>query len=204
MLVTNIWWVTARETAPLTGTKAGRTRARLVAAAYELFGEQGYDATTVAQIARRAGVTEMTFYRHVGSKERLIVEDPYDPLIAAAIGREPVDLPPLVRAVRGVRSAWEGRPLLVDDETRARIAIGADTASLQPAIRSNTAATEAAIAAELVAGGTDPGDAAVCASAVLGALMTALFAWAGRAKTDPTTDLGAALVRALDLLEGHA
>jgi AcrR family transcriptional regulator len=37
---------------------------RLVVAAVELFTEQGYDATTVAQIAERAGVTKSTFFRH--------------------------------------------------------------------------------------------------------------------------------------------
>lgn len=35
-------------------------RERLVVAAVDLFGEQGYDATTVAQIAERAGVTKST------------------------------------------------------------------------------------------------------------------------------------------------
>src|ERR671930_505199 len=40
-------------------------RERLVVAAVDLFTEQGYDATTVAQIAERAGVTRSTFFRHI-------------------------------------------------------------------------------------------------------------------------------------------
>ena len=63
-------------------TKTARTRAALMAAAFELFARQGYEQTTVAQIAEAAGVTEMTFYRHFGSKDQLLVDDPYDPLIA--------------------------------------------------------------------------------------------------------------------------
>ncbi|MBN9375160.1 MAG: TetR/AcrR family transcriptional regulator [Cellulomonas sp.] len=180
-----------------TGGKAARTRARLTDAAFELFAEQGYDATTVAQIAERVGVTEMTFYRHFGSKDAVVVGDPYDPLIAAAVAAQPTDLPPLVRAARGVRSAWEGQPLDDDEALRARVSLGAATPSLRPAIRAGTAATEAAIAEALAAGGTDPLDAAVCAAALLGALTTALLGWPAR----PGTTLGATILRALDLLE---
>jgi AcrR family transcriptional regulator len=182
---------------PRTGGKAARTRARLLAAALELFAEQGYDATTVAQIAQRVGVTEMTFYRHFGSKDQLIVSDPYDPLIAAAVAAQPADLPPLVRATRGVRAAWEGQPLDDDEALRQRIALGAATPSLLPAIRAGTAATEAAIAEQLVLGGTDPLDAAVCAAAVMGALMTALLGW----PSHEGATLGSHILRALDLLE---
>ena len=48
-------------------------RERLVVAAVDLFTEQGYDATTVAQIAERAGVTKSTFFRHFSDKRELLV-----------------------------------------------------------------------------------------------------------------------------------
>ncbi|MCS5495631.1 TetR/AcrR family transcriptional regulator [Cnuibacter physcomitrellae] len=48
-------------------------RERLVVAAVELFTEQGYDDTTVAQIAERAGVTKSTFFRHFPDKRELLV-----------------------------------------------------------------------------------------------------------------------------------
>ena len=179
------------------GTKVERTRARLLASAFELFAEQGYDQTTVAQVAGRAGVTEMTFYRHFRSKGQLVVDDPYDPLIAAAISSQPPDLPPIVRAARGVRAAWEGQPLDDDDTLKARIALAGATPSLLPAIRAGTAATEEAIADQLMAGGTSPHDAAICAAAVMGALMTALLDWPRR----EGVTLGGAILRALDLVE---
>lgn len=50
------------------------TRASLRQAASELFALQGYDATTVAQIARAAGVGERTFYRYFTSKNDLLAE----------------------------------------------------------------------------------------------------------------------------------
>ncbi|WP_432510618.1 TetR/AcrR family transcriptional regulator [Kineococcus sp. SYSU DK001] len=45
---------------------------RLQAAALELFDEQGYDRTTVSQIAQRAGVTDRTFFRHFADKREAL------------------------------------------------------------------------------------------------------------------------------------
>lgn len=44
----------------------------MVEAAFDLFDEQGYDATTVEQIVERAGVSRSTFFRAFGSKEEVI------------------------------------------------------------------------------------------------------------------------------------
>ncbi|WP_211348737.1 TetR/AcrR family transcriptional regulator [Nocardioides litoris] len=48
------------------------TRERMVEAAFALFDEQGYDATTVEQVVERAGVSRSTFFRAFGSKEDVI------------------------------------------------------------------------------------------------------------------------------------
>ncbi|RZD96142.1 TetR family transcriptional regulator, partial [Streptomyces albidoflavus] len=45
---------------------------RLVMAAFELFAEQGYDGTTVSQIAARAGLTRSTFHRHFSDKRDIL------------------------------------------------------------------------------------------------------------------------------------
>ena len=44
-----------------------------VVAAVDLFTEQGYDATTVAQIAERAGITRSTFFRYFSDKREVLV-----------------------------------------------------------------------------------------------------------------------------------
>ena len=49
-------------------------RAELFNAAWQLFGERGYEATTVAQIAAAAGVSRRTFFRYYASKEDVLVE----------------------------------------------------------------------------------------------------------------------------------
>ena len=176
--------------------KTQRTRAKLMTAAFGLFVRQGYELTTVAQIAAAAGVTEMTFYRHFGSKVQLLVDDPYDPLIAAAIGEQPVDLAPLVRAIRGIRLARR-LPITDDEPVRERVAIVAATPSLLPALRASTAATETAIAEQLVADGADATDAANAAAAAMAALMTGLVRWA---MTDDGA-IGTAVERSLNVLE---
>src|SRR4051794_2005292 len=47
-------------------------RGRLGQAAMELYRERGFEQTTVAEIARRAGVTERTFFRHYADKREVL------------------------------------------------------------------------------------------------------------------------------------
>src|SRR5258708_20888762 len=47
-------------------------RGRLEQAAMELYGERGFDQTTVAEIAARAGLTERTFFRHYADKREVL------------------------------------------------------------------------------------------------------------------------------------
>lgn len=185
---------------PELSPRAARTRQRLLAVALDLFSRNGYDSTTVAQVAAAAGVTEMTFYRHFGSKEALLLDDPYDPLMVQAVGEQPTTLPPLVRAVRGVRAAWERFPIEAAAPVRERVRIVAGSVGLRSAMQENTRRSQEAIAERLVADGTDPTAAAVAAAAVMAGLMTALVAWA---QTDDD-DLGAAIGGALDVLDGTA
>src|SRR5215471_19817634 len=47
-------------------------RGRLAAAALALYAEQGFEQTTVAEIAARAGLTERTFFRHFADKREVL------------------------------------------------------------------------------------------------------------------------------------
>ncbi|MER5889646.1 helix-turn-helix domain-containing protein [Streptomyces sp. NPDC001941] len=47
-------------------------RGRLLEAAMELFAERGYEQTTVGEIAKRAGLTERTFFRHYADKREVL------------------------------------------------------------------------------------------------------------------------------------
>lgn len=69
--------------------KTRLTRRRIVAAAADLFLDQGYGATTLDQVAARAGVAVQTVYFHFGNKATLLKEA----LDVAAVGDdEPVAL----------------------------------------------------------------------------------------------------------------
>ncbi|KHK98289.1 TetR family transcriptional regulator [Microbacterium mangrovi] len=72
-------------------------RERMVVAAVDLFTEQGYDATTVAQIAERAGVTKSTFFRHFPDKRDVLVagQETLSTLISEGIADAPDDATPL-------------------------------------------------------------------------------------------------------------
>src|SRR5271154_2650423 len=48
------------------------SQGRLAKAALELYGERGFEPTTVAEIAKRAGLTERTFFRHFADKREVL------------------------------------------------------------------------------------------------------------------------------------
>jgi len=79
-------------------------RERLVVAAVDLFTEQGYDATTVAQIAERAGVTKSTFFRHFPDKRDILVagQQTLSQLLADGIAGAPVGASPLEAVAAGL------------------------------------------------------------------------------------------------------
>lgn len=181
----------------MVASRTERTRQRLLTAALELFAEQGYERTSAGQIATRAGVTEMTFFRHFPTKASLLVDDPYDPVIGAAIRAQPTDLDPITRTARGIRVAWQDLAPPSTEEVRVRLRIVARTPSLRASLAGGTAATEAVIADALVAGGTPHSAARIAAGAALGALNTALLEWS---LTD-ADDLGHAIDEALGVLE---
>jgi AcrR family transcriptional regulator len=79
-------------------------RAALTAAAYRLFSERGYEATTVHDIAAAAGLTERTFYRYFDGKEGLLAEE-YQALLKVlgdAIRSRPASEPPFTAIHRAM------------------------------------------------------------------------------------------------------
>lgn len=76
-------------------------------AAVDLFTEQGYDATTVAQIAERAGVTKSTFFRYFPDKRELLVagQETLSQLLTEGIAEAPDDASPLESVAAGLERA---------------------------------------------------------------------------------------------------
>lgn len=85
----------------------------------------------------------MTFFRHFCAKEQLLLEDPYDPLIAAAVGAQPRTLDALARTVRGLRQAWEQLREPEEVIVRRRVRITAQTPTLRAPCGATTPAPNA-------------------------------------------------------------
>ncbi|HVT68163.1 MAG TPA: TetR family transcriptional regulator, partial [Trebonia sp.] len=75
--------------------KKARTRASLREHALRLFREQGYQATTVEQIAAAAEVSPSTFFRYFPTKEDVVLNDDMDTRVLAALARQPAEMAPL-------------------------------------------------------------------------------------------------------------
>jgi AcrR family transcriptional regulator len=179
-------------------TNVRRTRDALLRSALELFEERGYDATSAAAIAQRAGVSEMTFFRYFPTKDAVLLADPYDPLITHAIVRQPRSYAPLVAAISGVADAWQSVPPPASSEVRTRLRIVSQTPSLTGALARNSVATERAMREALAQRGASDAEARIAAAATMGALNAALLHWADG--NDP--DLGTAISAAVHVLNG--
>lgn len=177
---------------------ATHTRVRLQEAALTLFTERGYEATTVEQIATAAGVSHMTFFRHFPTKESVVLDDPFDPAIAAAVLAQPPDLSPLARVCAGLRTALAELDLPEQEQVRARVRVAARTPSLRAGMWNNTVITQQVIADALATDGVPRLEARVAAAAVIGALTVALQDWS---LLGADTPLAAQLVAALDVLD---
>jgi AcrR family transcriptional regulator len=180
--------------------KKAATRDRIRATALRLFRDQGYDATTVEQIAAAAGVSHMTFFRYFPAKEDVALSDGYDPLIASVIAQTPATWP-LIQRIRaalvdGLRqvSAAERDALLAQNKLIVA------TPALRERLWAQQVATQQLILQALTAGQDDPqpsfGDR-VTVAACLAAASTAILAWV---ENDGTPDLPDLMEQAFDVL----
>ena len=84
-----------------------RERARRATSdvALELFAEHGFDATTVDQIAARAGISVATFFRYFPTKADAVFNDPerWLPDLGLAIVERPASEPDLIAVCKGLR-----------------------------------------------------------------------------------------------------
>jgi AcrR family transcriptional regulator len=82
-------------------------RGRLEKAAMELFREPGYDLTTVEDIARRAGLTERTFFRYFADKREVLFSGSkeLEQLIVGGVASAPRDASPLAVVASAIEAA---------------------------------------------------------------------------------------------------
>jgi AcrR family transcriptional regulator len=73
----------------------------------ELYTERGFEPTTVAEIARRAGLTERTFFRHFADKREVLFagSDRLREIMVGAVSNAPRDATPIEAVTAGVEAA---------------------------------------------------------------------------------------------------
>jgi AcrR family transcriptional regulator len=97
--MTQMLGTAAGQPAGLRERKKARTRAAIREHALRLIREQGYQATTVEQIAAAAEVSPSTFFRYFPTKEDVVLQDNNEALMIEAFERQPPELG-LVAAAR--------------------------------------------------------------------------------------------------------
>jgi AcrR family transcriptional regulator len=156
--------------------KKADTRRRIQEEAMRLFLAQGYEATTVAEIAAAADVSQMTFFRHFPTKDDVVVTDDYDPMMAELIRARPADEHPVERVRTTILGGLEAIYARDRDTILTRTQLIQSTPALRARILDNQRATERLFASAL----GDPTDlpTRVLAAACVAALTTAVVEWA--------------------------
>ncbi|MFB7648977.1 TetR/AcrR family transcriptional regulator [Streptomyces sp. NPDC059095] len=176
-------------------------RERLVVAAVDLFTEQGYDATTVAQITERAGVTKSTFFRHFPDKRELLVagQETLSRLLTEGISEAPGRATPLEAVAAGLERASSAMgPMNRELAPRVQAAIAACT-ELQERDALKTISLAAAMTAALVARGLPDPTAALASELGILAFKRGFAEWSD-GDADGKDELAGYVLAALDEL----
>lgn len=177
-------------------------RERLAGAALELFVERGYEATTVADIAARAGLTERTFFRQYSDKREVLFGDPneYLAVFTDAVAGAPAEASPFDAITAALRASGEwfaGR----HPYARRRAAVIDANPALQEREQVKRLHLTEAIAASLVDRGVAAPAAALVAELASVAFHQAFARWVA---LDEESDLGELAVTVLGELRALA
>jgi AcrR family transcriptional regulator len=160
--------------------KKGRTRRVIQAEALRLFAEQGFEATTVEQIAAAAEVAPRTFFRYFATKDEVVFWPEYQPMLASFVAARPADEP----AVEAVTHALVDGLAAFSDQDRDRVLdrlkLAFGTPALYPRLWQQQARSAVGVA-QVLAGrlGARPEDLEVraLAAAIAAALWVAVEEW---------------------------
>jgi AcrR family transcriptional regulator len=177
-----------------------KTRAVIQQHALRLFREQGYNATTVEQISEAAEISPSTFFRYFPTKEAVVLEDDYDPLLIQAFQEQPSDLNPIQALRKAMASSFSMIPKEELEALRERMDLAMSIPELRAASLNQLIGMLWMIA-ELVADriGCDRNDFHVLtfAGSVIGAAMSVQVYFA----QNPDSDYAALFDQAMAYLE---
>lgn len=172
---------------------------RLQASAFELFAERGFEMTTVAEIAARAGLTERTFFNHFADKREVLFarNSEFQNSVVEGIAASDAVSHPLDSVVFALRCATEMTFEEHRDEVRRREQIVQANPHLRERDLAKRGAVTDAIIEALGNSGVGPEAAAVVASVGMLVHQTAIRRWM---EPDEVRPIGALLADELDLL----
>ena len=190
--------------ASLRERKKARTRAAIRQQALRLFREQGYQATTVEQIAAAAEVSPSTFFRYFPTKEDVVLQDDLDTRMLEAFSRQPPGLAP----VPAIRAAAKESFTSFGADEMAQIRETTELMLTVPEIRARAMdefARTMEVIAEAVAKrvGRSPADLPVrtLAGAIVGVIMSVTMPWSDWTSERVGDDMFTRIDEALALLE---
>jgi AcrR family transcriptional regulator len=144
----------------------------------DVYGERGFEQTTVAEIAERAGLTERTFFRHFADKREVLFAGAgaLEELLVSAVANAPAGLGPIDAAAAGIEAAGaaiqEG-----GDLPRKRQAIIAASVELQERELIKLASLASALADALRQRGVTEPAASLAAEAAIAVFRIAFERW---------------------------
>jgi AcrR family transcriptional regulator len=159
-------------------------------AAFALYSERGFEQTTVAEIAKRAGLTERTFFRHFDDKREVLFAgaDALKELLVSTVADAPDSAAPLEAAAAGLEAAGafiqEGGAL-----ARQRQAIIAVSEELQERELIKLASLAAALADTLRRRGVKDPAASLTAEAGIAVFKIAFERWTQETSQQDLTEL---------------
>jgi len=183
--------------------KKQKTREAIQRAAMQLFMNQGYDETTIEEIAAAVEISPSTFFNYFATKEDVVLLDTYDPVTILAFHDRPAG-EPLSRSVRQVMH----RMATVVERDRELILARSRLILAVPELRARiwdewerTQALLVPLLAQRTGRSPEDFEVQVTARATFGAVFEAVLEWVRR---DGRGDLVALMNQALDIVDADA
>jgi AcrR family transcriptional regulator len=152
---------------------------RLQQAAMELYSKRGFDETTVAEIAERAGLTERTFFRHFADKREVLFagSDQLKLAVVSAVAAAPVSATPIEAVAAGLAAAGAFFTAERREYSRRRQAIIGSNPELRERELIKLASLGSAIAETLRQRGVQDPAASLSGEAGIGVFRVAFDRW---------------------------
>jgi AcrR family transcriptional regulator len=184
--------------------KKARTRASIREHALRLFREQGYQRTTVEQIAEAAEVSPSTFFRYFPTKEDVVLQDDMDTRMVEALSQQPPGLAPLAAVRAATKHMFASYSAADLDQMQEIVALTTGVPEIRARALDEFARTIGVVSEALAKRAGRPADdlaVRTMAGAIIGVIMSITMPWEGWADRQNMDDEFHRIDQALALLE---